>query len=330
MKKLKPNHIPAKGWKGGFLNKHPKAKYPDPDLKGIGLTQNLDNIGKLTRQQRVLWPEFTWETRKGKKDPKRCFQMFAPDISRIGYDNTGQSWSVICPQQGVYLPGFGTMNVEVTVTKQGGWVDETNKSMAVDMVVKPKIWFSPSAHQSSLGQILWALFDLNYIGFGFPSEKDKAITLNTFRTDAEKTTIINIRDGLFMNSELPHFTLHPEAWNHANVEVEIGDIDVADHPIVAEFNNLVMKAFNIASGNMLQKGNILAWNVWFDAPSKVDRSEWINHADVWRRSIDVDHCSPDGNSKPARYANGQPFSVEQELIDEVINDIIKFIKKHLP
>lgn len=116
MKKLKPNHIPAKGWKGGFLKKHPKMNYPSPNLDGLKFTDNLDNIHKITRQQRVLWPEFTWETRKGEKDPKRCFQMFAPDISRIGYDNSGQSWSIICPQQGTFIPGVGTLNVEVTVT----------------------------------------------------------------------------------------------------------------------------------------------------------------------------------------------------------------------
>ncbi|WP_034057936.1 hypothetical protein [Lacinutrix jangbogonensis] len=332
MKKLIPNHIPAKGWKGGFLKKHPEANYPKPNLNhGLEFTGNLDNIGLITRQQRVLWPEFTWETEKGAKDPKRCFQMFAPDISRMGYDDSGQSWSIICPQQGTFIPGIGTLNVEVTVTGQKGWVDESTKTQAIDLMVKPKIWFSPSAKESAYGKLLWSIFELNHLGFNFPSEKHKAIQLNTFRTDKEKTRTISLRDGLFLGGNIPAFTDHStEAWNHANLEVEIGDIDASQHDLVTEFNELIMKAFNAGSGNMLQKGNILAWNVWFDAPTKANTKEWTNHAVVWRKSIDVDHCSPDGNGSIARFANGKPFSATKELEEEILADIIKFIKKHLP
>lgn len=330
MKKIIPNHIPAKGWKGGFLKKHPEMNYPDPKLSALEFTGNLDNIEKIKRQQRVLWPEFTWETEKGAKDPKRCFQMFAPDISRVGYDNTGQSWSIICPQQGTFIQGIGTFNVEVTVTGQKGWVDESNKSMAIDMSVKPKIWFSPSANKSAIGKILWSLFELNNLGYCFPSEKSKAIRLNTYRTTKQKSTIISVRDGLFMEGKLPAFTNHSnEAWSHANVEVEIGSIDSSPHKMVTEFNTLMMKAFNLGSGNMLQKGNILAWNVWFDAPTLVDQKEWRNHAAYWRRSIDIDHQSPDGPGTIPRFANGEPFSAKEEIFEDIIKEIKKFIKKHL-
>ncbi|MEE9407518.1 MAG: hypothetical protein V3V28_05530 [Polaribacter sp.] len=329
MQKLKPNHIPAKGWKGGFLKKNPEMNYTTPNLGSLDFNDNLHKIQNIKRQQRVLWPEFTWETKKGQKDPKRCFQMFAPDISRVGYDNTGQSWSIICPQQGTFIPGVGTFNVEVTVKGQKGWVDEANKSLAVDMIVKPKIWFSPAANESAYGKLLWSIFELNNLGYCFPSEKTKAIELNTYQTTSQKTTTITLRDGLFMEGDLPPFTIHKEAWSHANVEVEIGEIDLNHSDLVNEFNTIMMKAFNIGSGNMLQQGNILAWNVWFDAPSIVNRKEWENHADVWRRSIDVDHCSPDGPGTDPRFADGSIFNVEKELFAEVINEIKKFIKKHL-
>ncbi|MFT5668736.1 MAG: hypothetical protein ACI9DK_002941 [Vicingaceae bacterium] len=333
MEKIIPNQIPAKGWKGGFLKEHPKANYPTPDLSGLTFNGNLECMKKITRQQRVLWPEFTWETEPGKADPKRCFQMFAPDISRVGYDDTGESWAIICPQQGAFIPGLGTLNVEVTVTKQKGWVDETSKTMAVDMSVQPQIWFSPAAKKSKLGRDLWLLFDLLDLHYHFPAEKANAIQLNTYQTTKQESKVIAIRDGLFMEGNLPDFTLHNkkgEAWSHANVEVEIGDIEPSKHKIVTEFNELVMKAFNIGSGNMLKKGNILAWNVWFDAPTLVDPTEWENHAAFWRTSIDVDHCSPDGNGSIAKFADGTPFSAEKEIFEEVIQDIEKFIKKHMP
>jgi len=324
---IMPNKVPAPGWKGGFLAQHPEMNYPNVNLDALSLTGNLDNIGKITRQQRALWPEFSWETQKDQPNPKRCYQMFAPDISRVGYDDIGQSWSIICPQQGTFIQGLGAMNVEVTVTGQKGWVDETNKSMAVDMIVKPKIWFSPSAKQSPTVRLLWALFDLQALDF--PSEKSRAIQINTFKTAQQTQRIISIRDGLFMPDTNPSFTDHSqESWSHANVEVEIGPIDVNPHPVVDEFNHLVMNAFNLASGNMLQIGNTLAWNVWFDAPSLVDENEWRYHADKWRKSIDADHGSPDGNGTAPRYADGQPFNVEQELIAEAVQDIINFLKKY--
>lgn len=326
--KIVPNKTPVPGWKGGFIEANPEMNYPTPDLNSLELTDNMDNISKITRQQRVLWPEFTWETQKDEKDPKRCFQMFAPDISRVGYDDAGQTWSIICPQQGTYLPGIGTLNVEVTVTKQGGWVNESDKTMAANLCVKPKIWFSPSALQNPAAKLLWAIF--NYKGLDFPSEKSRAIELNTFLTTSEKNPIINLRDGLFLGKENPSFTDHSsEAWNHAQLEVEIGHIDVNPHPVVAEFNKKVMEVFNLGSGNMLQQGNTLAWNVWFDAPSLVDRTEWRNHAEYWRKSIDVDHTSPDGPGTKPRFADGTDFSVEKELIEEATKDIIDWVRKEI-
>jgi hypothetical protein len=334
MSTIIPNHIPAEGWKGGFIEKHPELQYKEgiADVSTLEFNENLKNIENITRQQRVLWPEFTWETEKGAKDPNRCFQMFAPNISRMGYDDSGQSWSVICPQQGAFIPGIGTLNVEVTVTGQKGWVDETSNTQAIDMVVKPKIWFSPSAHQSVIGKLLWSVFELNHLGFHFPSEKDKAIRLNTYRTTQEKTHTISIRDGLYLEGDIPSFTDHRAvSWNHANVEVEIGEIVIEKgaHAMVTEFNELIMKAFNAFSGNMLQKGNVLAWNVWFDAPGKVEQEEWRNHAAVWRRSIDVDHCSPDGEGSIAKFASGKPFIPAKELENKIIEEMKAFVKKHI-
>ncbi len=338
MKKIIPNHVPAKGWKGGFIEYNPALQYKNgiANLSTLDFNCNLDRIYNIKRQQRVLWPEFTWLTVE--KDPNsRCFQMFAPDISRAGYDNTGQNWAVICPQQGTYIKGFGTINVEVTVTKQRGWVNESNKSLAIDMVVKPRIWFSPDANQSAYGKLLWGAFELLNIFHHLPINKDQAIIVHTHRTEkmdhVEDPEVIFVRDKLYTPKALDHlpsFTLHNhEAWNYANLEVGIRDIAKTGDPIVDEFNQLVMDLFNVGSGNLLQNGSVLTWNVWVDAPTKVNQTEWRNHAQYWRRSIDVDHCSPDGNGSKVRYADGQEFSVAEELITEALDAIWQFIKKHI-
>ena len=84
--------------------------------------------------------------------------MFAHDISRLGYDDAGRVWSIICPQQGVCVPDITCLNVEVTVTGQRGWADETTREMAADMSVVGKIWFTPASHQNWFIKAAWELF----------------------------------------------------------------------------------------------------------------------------------------------------------------------------
>lgn len=338
MNKIVPNHVPAIGWKGGFIESHPELQYVNgvANLSSLTFNDNLDHIDLIERQQRVLWPEFTWLT-VGDDPSSRCFQMFAPDISRAGYGSTGQNWAVICPQQGTYIKGFGTINVEVTVAKQRGWVNETDKTLAIDMVVKPKIWFSPDANESAYGKIIWGAFELLNLLHHLPICKDQAIKVNTHRADpmphVEDPEVIFVRDNLYTPNaldNLPSFTLHNnQAWNFANVEVGIGTIVSEGNAIVDEFNQLVMNLFNVGSGNLLQPGGVLAWNVWVDAPTKVNQAEWRKHAQYWRTSIDVDHCSPDGNGSQVLYADGREFSVAEELVTEALDAILKFINKHL-
>ena len=90
MKQNQPLDIVPPGWVGGFAESNPAFAYPNPDLSSLPLLDNMANIDLLQRQQGVEWPEFSWETEKGQADPKRCFQMFAPYISRLGYTDTGR------------------------------------------------------------------------------------------------------------------------------------------------------------------------------------------------------------------------------------------------
>jgi hypothetical protein len=304
------NKNPVPGWKGGFSTSNPAFAYPEPVLASLPLLDNMANIDKLERQVHVLWPEFSWETVPG--DPEsRCFQMFAPDISRAGYDAIGRIWSIICPQQGSASPTLGSLNIEVTVTGQRGWVDEsvTNREydlLAADMTVAGKVWFGPSARDKEAYAVIKALFDER--GLPFPLDKAHAIQVTLHQIGQPDVPAIAVRSGLANGFESPPFARHEsEAWGVANVAVEIGPIVPTGHALVDEFNALVMDAFNLASGNILQPKNILTWNVWFDAPTLVDREEWANHAAYWRASIDADHGSPDGPGTTPRYFDGKPF-----------------------
>ena len=250
------------------------------------MLDNMANIPRIKRQQPVYWPEFSWETVQEKPD-SRCFQMFAHNISRIGYDDTGRIWSIICPQQGACVPNITCLNVEVTVTGQRGWVNETNREsgIAADMTVEGKIWFSNSGLQQQTIQDFLAFFTSKSLPF--PSTKDNAIRVTTHLPGNPVQPIFPLRSGQTKLFTSPDFAIHDEAWAVANIDVEIGPIKKTDSVLVDDFNQLVMEFFNLASGNMLQPGNVLSWNVWLNSPTVVDQDEWTTHAERWRDSIDV-------------------------------------------
>ncbi|MEO5889363.1 MAG: hypothetical protein ABIQ31_03880 [Ferruginibacter sp.] len=313
------------GWIGGFAQSNPAFAYPNPDLSSLPLLENMANIDLLQRQQAALWPEFSWETEMGSANPMRCFQMFAPDISRVGYTNTGRIYSIICPQQGVCSDTYGCMNVEVSVTGQRGWVDEATRLFAADMTVEGKIWFSQSGMQNSIVQDMLEAFTSK--GLPFPSTKANAIRVGTHRVGNPGQPVFPLRSGQTGRFTSPNFTIHREAWTVGNIDVEIGPIKKTDYALVDEFNQLVMDFFNLAAGNMLQPGNVLSWNVWLTAPAKVDQQEWRTHAERWRESIDVEHDHGPGTI--AKYANGTPFDAAEALIASKIEELLKWIYDHL-
>jgi hypothetical protein len=321
------NTIPS-GWKGGFAQSNSDFAYPNPNLSSLPMLGNLDNIDKLTRQQPVKWPEFSWLTVPDVKG-SRCFQMFAPYISRLGYTDEGRVYSIICPQQGACSPSLGCMNVEVTVTGQRGWVDETAKDFAADMTVEGKIWFSPSAHQKPFVKLLWKLFEDNKLPF--PSSKDKAIIVSTHKPEDINEPIFPLLSGETKQFKSPEFARHEtEAWDVGNIQVQIGAIHKTGSAMVDDFNAMVMDVFNLASGNMLKNGNILTWNVWFTPPELVDQDEWRDHAEKWRQSIDADHGSPDGEGTKPRYFDGSYFEpLDKKQMEEEVEKILSYLKTHL-
>jgi hypothetical protein len=317
------SNIPA-GWIGGFAESNPKFAYPNPDLSSLPMLDNMANIARIKRQLPVHWPEFSWQTIQGNED-SRCFQRFAHNISRIGYDDAGRIWSIICPQQGACIPNIVCMNVEVTVTAQRGWVNEADPNLAIaaDMTVEGKIWFSPSSHQNWFVRQAWDLFKEKSLPF--PSDKTNAIQVSTHMVGDPNQPSFPIRAGESSLFNAPDFARHPEkAWSVGNIEVEIGGIIPRNHPTVDTFNQKILDLFNIASGNMLQAGNVLTWNLWFRDPKLVDTEAWKTHAERWRKSIDdeTDHAH---KSSHAKYADHSHFKPREDLFEE-IQDIIQVIE----
>ena len=332
MPKDETPQIPA-GWIGGFAQSCEEFAYPTsdhpsdpprPDLSSLPMLKNMDNIALLDRQQKIMWPEFSWETEPGESDPKRCFQMFAPDISRVGYTDRGRVYSIICPQQGIMSPALGNINVEITVTGQRGWVDEDTRALACDMSVEARIWFGPGAEQKTMVKLLWEL--TKELGHDFPVSKDKAVVVSTNQPGDIDQPIFQLSKGETSRFKAPGFACHTdEAWSVGHIEVEVGAIKQTHIPEVDKFNEMLMDILNLSSGNMLKQGSVLTWNVWVTPPELVVREEWQGHADTWRRSIGVDHISDARWRSAARFYDETPFEVTEDQVNEEITKIKEFI-----
>ena len=316
------------GWIGGFAESNPRFAYPNRDLNSLPMLDNMANIPRIKRQQYIYWPEFSWQTKLG-DEKSRCFQMFAHNISSIGYDDAGRIWSIICPQQGFCIPSIGCLNVEVTVTGQRGWVSETINEdwIAADMTVEGKIWFSPSSHQNWLVKRVWGLFKEKSLPF--PSDKANAIQISTHMVDELFEPIFPIRAGESSRFTAPAKFRHQEsARSVANIEVQIGPIIKKNIDVVDQFNEKILDLFNIFSGNMLLEQNVLTWNLWFREVKLVNTEEWRTRAEKWRQSIDEEHGLrlPDPQYADLRFLEpDESVSTNWKKFDDIIQIVESLI-----
>jgi hypothetical protein len=164
----------------------------------------------------------------------------------------------------------------------------------------------------------------------FPVDKANAIQVTLHHVGDPTQPIISVRSGINRDFPNPDFARHEAvAWAVANVAVQIGPILPRNNAMVDDFNALIMAIFNLASGSLLQLGNVLTWNVWLDAPTIVDQAEWKAHAEKWRQSLDTGHGSPDGPGTPPRYFDGTDFNPIDAILEKEWDLIKAWVKKHV-
>jgi hypothetical protein len=315
------------GWKGGFSESNPAYAYPEPDVSDLPIEDNLANIPLLTRQQRVQWPQFSWLTVDRNED-SRVYQMFAPNISRLGYTDDGRVYSIICPQQGFGSEILGEMNIEVTVTGNRGWVNEPEKDVYAELGVEGKIWFSEPTNKRSK---FLKLLERVYRRSDFPFSKDQAILVSTNMPGNASNPIFQLINGTNTEFPIPSFGRHDvDAYGVAHINVEIGKIHKTGVEKIDAFNELVINIFNLGSGNIFKEKSVLSWNVWFEEPELVDQDEWADHAEYWRKSLMVNHTSPGGNEGSAQqYFDGTPFEpLKLARKQKELELIMDFLERH--
>lgn len=329
--KRKDVSFPA-GWEGGFKYSKPKYEYGRtlPDLSDLKITGNLDNIKKITRTQKILWPEFSWQSIPG-DDSSRVYEMFAKDVSRIGYDDKGRIWSLICPQRGVFIPSVGTLMIEVTVTGIRGWVDEPNRSIFGNVGIQGNIWIEPS--DNDMINELKKAVEMNLSKYGadaknLPFSKANAIKMKAHAVGKPYEEFWPVQNGTDPTFYHPPFTQHwDESFSVYHLEVEMGKPISTGNPLLDDFNMMLIELFNLMSGNLVSEGQRVAWNVWTGDPEIVDTKEWEEHAEKWFHSLTVKHEYPEGDPGVARYADGTLFRPKFE-IESAFGIIGKFVSKY--
>jgi len=289
--------LPLPPWKGGFKDSNPDFKYDQvkPDLSSIPMTKNLDNMDKITRMQKIRYPEFSWFQKIG--DPaSRVYTVFAQDVSRIGYDDDGRIWSLVCPQRAVPIPYLGCAFVEVTVTGVRGWVDEENMSVYADVSVEGNVWIEP-AHGNPLIKVLTKIFKaIDPLG-EFPFNKANAVKVEAHQVGkpykAEWPMVNGTDPDIFQPMNRRHYD--DGAYSAYNLEVEMGSkIKNKQSSLTDRFDDLVLELFNLHSSGILLPGQRVSWNLWPTAPEGVEIEEWEGHAEKWFNSMNIKHEYPDG------------------------------------
>lgn len=334
------------GWVGGFSTSNSAFAYPHPDLSSLPMMGNMQHMPLLKRQQGVRWPEFSWLADPTASAGERCFQMFSPFISRLGYTNTGRVYSIICPQQGVWLRDEMCLNIEVSVTGVRGWVNESadpqERTLAADMTVQARVWLTPGQHQGNLLKRAWPYLQAHFPEV--PLSKKHAILINTSNPDPPYDPIFHLREGETDQFTSPDFARHCEDrgfYTVGHLAVRIGNIEKKNNAEVDDFNQLLMNGFNVGSGNMLAHDSVLTWNVWFTEPQLVNCYEWESHAAKWRESIDAHHAHlpyskevqqewPDlFADRPVRLSNGATFKPDDNAIGDALHDVYEWIEQHI-
>jgi len=324
--------VPLPPWKGGHKESNPKFPYPEPqpDLSSEPMVKNLDNISKITRMQKINWPEFSYLSKIG-DESSRVYVCFAQDVSRIGYDETGKIWSLICPQRGISLSTLGTAFIEVTVTGVRGWVDEENRSCYADISVEGNLWVQPQLG-NPLVQAFAEVFEKVAPGQPFPFSKANAVKVSAHQVGKPYEEIWPMKNGTDPNIFQPVAHRHYDdgAYSAYHLEVEMGNRINKGYPLVDRFDQLLLKLFNMNSGNILADGQRVSWNVWPTEPEGVDTEEWEGHADKWFDSMHNEHQYPDGKSIKIREVvrlDGSPYEPDFELkegialVQEFLGDI---------
>jgi len=303
------------------------------NISNTDFLSNTMNHNLITRQMKALWPEFSWPSngRAGVPEEVRIHQRFATDISRIGYDDTGKIYNIICPQTGGSTP-LGVLCAEVRVDEVRGFVDEEaivdpsrGDWVNADVKVTGHVWFensdivNPNPLMSTLIEIAHS------VGLrSLPFSKETAIKLPTYNgrganREGERQGVSNrylrLVPGYNPTFTPPSFTLHENTDSEAGQAVaacylvaRIGEIDTTGLTEGgAAVHQFILNLFNTARGNMLKPGNDLCWNVNLDGPESVDLEEYENHNTFWRRSLgDVHSHSHDGKTEP-RHDDGSDY-----------------------
>jgi len=274
----------------------------------IPMKNNHDNDHKITRMVRGWWPEFSWWMDKDNKSRGKVYTRLVQDITRIGYNDNGEILSVICPQRGT-CQFYGCVKFEFTVEQCKGWINEKNLTCHGFLKTHVKLWLDEGSKDNSIIKYIRKKYPSDYY---FPLGKSKAIIIDVYTN--EGSGYQEFRD--FNNIE-PN--LHPEASLCARIlPCTIGDVRSTGNQKADKINNLLKKIVLLEGSNIIQKGNLVYWDLYLLKPEVINKKEYMNHVNVLKDSIE--NCRENCESVTIN-----EYGEDTTIISNIIYDIIKYI-----
>jgi hypothetical protein len=281
------------GWVGGFR---------PADISTLPLTGNLDNIDKLTRYIPARWPDFGWRSDPSVADSYE-FTTFHSDLSRLGYDDQGRIWALICPQWATCFHSVGfCVNCEITVTGVRGWFDESTGECDMDVTSQLAFWFASETGPPT--GFIQRLFRLAVqAGFAVPDSKANALIM-PLKGQCGKDTTTFVQGADMSIPWPPSMLREADAAYVIYGAVNTGADPTHKDPAVDAFRYFLRSIIHATTSNMFLPNNTLTWNLWTTGPQLVDTQEWSAHAERWRHSLDTigdvlntvtPHITSDGN-----------------------------------
>ena len=157
--------------------------------------------------------------------------------------------------------------------------------------------------------------------YHFLIQKKNALIINT------KEKFITVKKNKNPAIKVPKNHSHEkEAYTVSYLEATIGKMKKTNNKLIDDFNELLLEAMNIYTGNIFKEGSKLSWNLWMSCPQQVSQKEWKDHANYWRESIDSDLGYPTGEETIPENKNGKKFQPDLEY---GIQELATFIEKNI-
>ena len=246
-----------------------------PELRLQGDKTNLKGSDEMIRLAKLI--------------PEKLVSKVGPcDISRMCYDRHGEVKTVVCPQLGFRSYALGALNVELTVQRVSGWVNDSTKKAAVDLDVTAACWINEKDGKANLNfaNLLKKIYKL--MGFRPTSKKNSILVkIDGFRgvdSPLEVSAGALRHDALKVND----YQNMPQIENEYFLCGFLRTMEnTEDSPVERFVKKEIKRLIDYATSNVMSDGTFIGWNIYTTKALRVEQDEFLKHSEWLRESLET-------------------------------------------